>query len=350
MFGPSDLGLPLLTSANRLVFKVPPVTVDRIALVTNLSWSEHLPDGTTVARLIINVADGRVLEFPLRAGVDSSEWAYDRTDIRAVIKHKRAEVAGSYDVQDSKQKYEGHTYVTAVSLPSEVMVSGGELVLEPNVKAPDLSLQLFRLSIADQVNGKNYPLRRDWFTEQREEKIAARPGSDLSSRWHFVSETPDVQIYENRKTLPRAWLTTDARVLTGQQILTTIQSGKLPTDGSEWDPERTALLETDAGFTKSNTSQREVEITTYEPNRIDMQVQFDGPAILVLSENHYPGWRAYVDGASAEVMRVDYNLRGVLVNAGSHQVSFVYRPKSFLVGLAISLLTIVGLIVWSRRG
>jgi uncharacterized membrane protein YfhO len=46
-----------------------------------------------------------------------------------------------------------------------------------------------------------------------------------------------------------------------------------------------------------------------------------------------------VDGEGADVMRVDYNLRGVVLPAGRHEVSFVYRPKSVLVGLAVSLLT-----------
>jgi uncharacterized membrane protein YfhO len=73
------------------------------------------------------------------------------------------------------------------------------------------------------------------------------------------------------------------------------------------------------------------------------------PAILVLSENHYPGWRAYVDGKSVDVIRVNYNLRGVAVPAGNHLVEFVYRPKSVLAGLAVSLLTLLSLLFWWSR-
>jgi uncharacterized membrane protein YfhO len=61
--------------------------------------------------------------------------------------------------------------------------------------------------------------------------------------------------------------------------------------------------------------------------------------VLVLSENHYPGWRAYVDGRFVDTLRVDYNLRGVVLEAGEHSVDFVYRPKSVLLGIVISLLT-----------
>ena len=48
-------------------------------------------------------------------------------------------------------------------------------------------------------------------------------------------------------------------------------------------------------------------------------------------------------------MRVDYNLRGVTLNAGEHNVEFQYRPKSVFFGLGISLLTLLGLLVWWRR-
>jgi uncharacterized membrane protein YfhO len=68
-----------------------------------------------------------------------------------------------------------------------------------------------------------------------------------------------------------------------------------------------------------------------------------------LSENHYPGWRAYVDGHLVDTLRVDYNLRGVSLPAGEHEVEFIYRPKSVLIGAAISLLTLIGLVIWCQR-
>jgi uncharacterized membrane protein YfhO len=69
----------------------------------------------------------------------------------------------------------------------------------------------------------------------------------------------------------------------------------------------------------------------------------------VLSENHYPGWRAYLDGQAVGVLRVNYNQRGVLVPAGEHEVRFVYRPKSVIIGATVSLLTAVFLILWWGR-
>ena len=43
------------------------------------------------------------------------------------------------------------------------------------------------------------------------------------------------------------------------------------------------------------------------------------------------------------MLRVDYALRGVAVPAGAHEVRFVYRPKSVLIGLAVTLLTAAAL-------
>ena len=49
------------------------------------------------------------------------------------------------------------------------------------------------------------------------------------------------------------------------------------------------------------------------------------------------------------MLRVNYAQRGVYVPAGEHEVQFVYRPKSVLVGLLVSLLAAAALAVWWLR-
>jgi len=102
---------------------------------------------------------------------------------------------------------------------------------------------------------------------------------------------------------------------------------------------------------QNSPQQGKVDITKYEPNRVELSSQATANSMLVLSENDYPGWRAYIDGQSVEVLRVNYALRGVLVPAGTHQISFVYCPWSVIGGWLISLLTAVGLAVycWSEK-
>ena len=380
MFAGSDLGLPNVGAGKTLRFNVSPVESDRIALITNLSWSEDVPDGAAVGRVRLTAQDGRAFEFELRAGADTSEWAHDRADIRARVRHKRAPVASSYAVADDRGKYEGHTYVTSFALPERATVVGGEIVAEVTPKWPDLLLSVFRVSLMDAAEGKAYPLRREWFTVERQAVAAAaaaaggqsqtvttKPaaeakgveesdavGTSGASRWKLLGRTAREEVYENARALPRAWLAPEALALEEDAALKVIRTGLLP-DGSKWEPLRTALVESGPGVGEvAQPRGGSAEVVRDEPNRVDLKVQAGGPSVLVLAENHYPGWRAYLDGRAAEVLRVNYNQRGVRVGAaGEHVVSFVYRPKSVIVGAAVSLLTAVVLIVWwlgPRRG
>jgi hypothetical protein len=379
MFAESDMGLPNVGADKSLRFALAPVEVDRIALLTNLSWSENVPDGTTVGHVRLRTRDGRVFEFALRAGADTSEWAHDRADIRARIRHRRAAVATSYAVTDAASSYEGHTYVTSFALPERVTVTGGEIVAEASSKWPDLLLGVFRVSLFDTATGKAYPLRREWVSIEKSVRVevAATPkaeaattpkaattsaskdrldstnlkasGEDIEeggARWRLLGQTAQADIYENARALPRAWLAHEARVLGDDAMLEVIRKGRLP-EGSRWEPLRTALVESKPTEALAGASGR-AEVTRYEPNRIDVRTEADAPSILVLSENHYPGWRAYLDGRSVGVLRADYGLRGVAVPAGEHEVRFVYRPKSVLIGLLVSLLTAAALLLWWR--
>ncbi|MBC7930845.1 MAG: YfhO family protein [Rubrivivax sp.] len=131
-------------------------------------------------------------------------------------------------------------------------------------------------------------------------------------------------------------------------MLEVIRTGRLP-GGETWEPRRTALVEAPIDFKQgvSEDAGARVEVTKHEANRVEVKAASGAPSVLVLSENHFPGWRTYVDGRAAETLRVDYNLRGVVLPAGEHTVEFVYRPKSVLYGLLVSLLTLAALLVWA---
>jgi hypothetical protein len=314
-------------------------------MLTNLAWSENVPDNTIVARLRLSTTDGRKFEFPLRAGADTAEWAYDRPDIRARIRHRRPTVATSYGVSDAKGNYEAHTYVSSVALPEKMKIARDEIVIEPDPHWPDLTLSVFRLSLISASEGKTYAPRRNSIsvgsvkaTAKAETAIAAP-----NNRWKLAAQTQYVDIYENVRAMPRAWMASEARVLDEATMLEVIRSGKFA-DGLEWDPARTALIESELSEQVGAGPAGRAEIKLYEPNRIDVNTRADTPSVLVLSENHYPGWRTYVDGRAVETLRVDYNLRGVPLPAGEHKVEFIYRPKSALVGIVISMVALVMLI------
>jgi len=89
-------------------------------------------------------------------------------------------------------------------------------------------------------------------------------------------------------------------------------------------------------------------------NRRTIDLVVAQPGYLVLAYMYYPGWTATVDGRPAEILRADYVLLAVPVEAGQHQVELYYRPLSFILGTVISglaVLAMVGLALkeWRRQ-
>lgn len=122
----------------------------------------------------------------------------------------------------------------------------------------------------------------------------------------------------------------------------------------DFDPERTVLLAAPLAATPGTASVgagearpaggEGVEIVEYEPNRIALRAETASPAYLLLSELDYPGWRAYIGSREVPIARADYLLRAIALPAGRHEVAFVYRPWSFRLGAALSLVTLLALL------
>ncbi len=74
------------------------------------------------------------------------------------------------------------------------------------------------------------------------------------------------------------------------------------------------------------------------------------PAVLVVSEAWYPGWKAYVDGEETILAPVDALFRGVPIAAGTHRVELYFDSQSFRVGRGISALaTLIVLVAFIGR-
>ena len=96
---------------------------------------------------------------------------------------------------------------------------------------------------------------------------------------------------------------------------------------------------------------QKVEIISEKNNRLQLLVNSTEDNLLVLSDTYYPGWKAFVNGKETKIYRADYTFRGIPLNAGTHQVEFVYDPMSFKLGAGVTFLGILGCIVfgWVAR-
>lgn len=85
--------------------------------------------------------------------------------------------------------------------------------------------------------------------------------------------------------------------------------------------------------------------TRYEPDLVELSVDLVSDGILVLSDLHYPGWIVTVDGKPAEMLRANYLMRAVALKAGDHVVRFEFKPRSFRIGLALTLIGFAAIIM-----
>jgi hypothetical protein len=87
-----------------------------------------------------------------------------------------------------------------------------------------------------------------------------------------------------------------------------------------------------------------IAFTDYRPNTISLKTQSNKARFLVLADNYYPGWKAYVNGQEKPVLRVDYTLRGLLLEKGTNTIVFAFKPQSFFWGASVTVMTLTGLL------
>lgn len=150
--------------------------------------------------------------------------------------------------------------------------------------------------------------------------------------WELVAgpgqpEPAECWLYRATDPMPRAFCVSRA-----------ISKADVLADLSGFDPRTTAFLEESGwsaprAFTRADV--RELEWTN---NSVRLAADLDGDGLLVLTEQYFPGWRVEVDGQPRELLRVDSIFRGVVLEAGEHEVVFRYRAASLTMGLALTLL------------
>ena len=308
---------------------------DTLALVTSLSNSVTLAQGATVARLRLFNATGQVIERALRVGVDTAEWAHERVDVRAVIKHDLAPVFDSR-AGDAANSFPANRYLARLNLDARASVSR----IEITNATESASLSIWKATLYDSMSAQSTPLTN-------------RRASLDPALWQRAAEFDGVLVLHNLRALPRAWLVAEDEAVDGEEALRRIRGES----AHEFDPCRTALLEVRpeelpalrGGAVPASSTAR---ITNYESNRLTIETNAPTPTVLVISEIFYPGWVAEVDGQAAPILLTDYLLRGITLQAGQHNVEMHYTAPAARNGAIISALTLLllgVLAIYTRR-
>ena len=184
--------------------------------------------------------------------------------------------------------------------------------------------------------------------------IVAKPGIPNPTGWDELTAVirPDGQyaVFDFTGALPRARLYANWQVSTNDPV--TLE--KLAS--IEFYPAQTVLvadpLPTPSAGSMTNQSTGNVDFAEYAPKRIVLQAKAAGPAVLLLNDRFDPNWKVSVDGNPAKMLRCNYLMRGVYLQAGPHTVEFRFEPpvNSLYVSLAAVLVAVVllGVLSWWR--
>lgn len=165
----------------------------------------------------------------------------------------------------------------------------------------------------------------------------------IENEGFYLVYDKEFKIYQNKNVLPRAFFVPKARLIKDAKELLNFMQGK------GFDPAKEVILEDEFSLRQENENlilpDTQVHIEKYEPGLVLVDISANQNGWLVLSDSHYPGWKAFVDNKVTQIYKADYIFRAVAVDKGKHRVMFVYSPVSFKIGLTITICTIIIVLV-----
>jgi len=156
----------------------------------------------------------------------------------------------------------------------------------------------------------------------------------------------DARVYRLEGSLPRAWVVGAQHPVDGDEAaLDAITRAGFEARRVAVTERRVPGLPTEARLAGRPPAGGDARIVRYEPERVVVRSRTTRPALVVLADTQFPGWRAEVDGEEVPVERVDYVFRGVPVGPGVHTVELRYEALSWRIGWIVSVVSFAGLLV-----
>jgi len=316
------------------LFALPSITATEVRLASFLAGATHVRQGEIVAECVARLATGREIWLPIRAGVETAEWAYDRPDVRPVVRHERARVLASFPTREG---FLGHQYLGVFALPGRFTVSS--LRLRALAGAPPLWILKAGLRDADTGKSRGVSLASGYLSEEVRLALAAA--------------TPGVTLFQVRRGIGRARVVESLRKAPDPHLVRDI-IGSPTRLGLDSAREAVADAHDAAGVSLPAGSQSSAAVLARARGG-RLVVSARGPGLLVLGEGWDRGWTARVDGKPARVLRVNGDRMGVVLEAGTHRVVLRHHARGFGLGLllaaaAAALLAGVGIAERRRAG
>jgi len=149
-----------------------------------------------------------------------------------------------------------------------------------------------------------------------------------------------VLIYRNNQARPRFQLYQHAEFVNSPEMalqqLVESKPGVLFLEG----PQATTSLAEPSCEADSEQSAR-LEVSQATSRHYQMAVTTDCPVWLFVADANYPGWQANVDGAAVALYSAQVLGKAVRIPSGEHRIQIDYMPRSFYIGLSITIGSLV---------
>ena len=161
---------------------------------------------------------------------------------------------------------------------------------------------------------------------------------------------PSLNVYHNTAALPMAQLVPEAAVLPSDELWRRLREGP-------WDP-RALLLAEDAPPLPASlpptgvTTAGALDLLDWQrptPNDLRLRVRAPGAGYLLIVQNYYPGWRAWVDGQLTPLFRADGVFQALALDVGIHEVALRFQPTAWPVALLASVGTWLMVLVLTSK-
>lgn len=148
----------------------------------------------------------------------------------------------------------------------------------------------------------------------------------------------EINVYRNERALPRAFVVGSVLPVSSDAEARTIIVRP------DFDPRATVAIEGPAGLARAGGTGT-AEIVRYEPNEVEIVARADGPAMLVLADTFFPGWRATLDEVDVPIYRANGLFRAIELPPGEHRIVFRYSPFTFQIGAYLSLMGLFAILL-----
>lgn len=157
----------------------------------------------------------------------------------------------------------------------------------------------------------------------------------LNTKYLIVGEPGKEEVRRNPGALGNAWFVNSVEtVSTNREELNKI---------ANIDPRTTAVVHAEYADNINSVTGNggTIALSDYNPDRMVYSATSNGSNLAVFSEVWYgpdKGWKAYIDGVEAPLIRVNYILRGIVIPEGTHEVVMEFRPTSYYTGTTIGMI------------